>query len=122
MRKMCRTRFQKFLKQRSRTHNHIREFLWMVLKYCSKMIKAPNHGNLRNVDIYAAKLRERLPELLKSLCFIHALYGYPPANSDVNPANSDVHPANSDVDPTNSDVDPANSGVNPANSDETGKS
>jgi hypothetical protein len=77
---MCLQRFEWFLKERSEIHKDIEAFLLMVLEYCLKMEELAEKRETENV--YATTTSISLISLLKSLCFIHALYGYPQANSD----------------------------------------
>ncbi|CAB4044774.1 Hypothetical predicted protein, partial [Paramuricea clavata] len=77
---MCQQRFEWFLKERSEIHKDIEAFLLMVLEYCLKMEELAKKRY--TINVYADKMSDNLISLLKSLCFIHALYGYPQANSD----------------------------------------
>lgn len=74
--------FRGFLKERNRIHEDIKEFLLIVLQCCFNI---EENAEGRNPELKAdltTKIKNSLPSLFESLCFIHALYGYPQANSD----------------------------------------
>lgn len=60
--------FQKFKQQRSKIVKDIELFLTKVLECLNK---------LKEEGLVTIAIGERLDRLIKSLCLIHALYGYP---------------------------------------------
>jgi hypothetical protein len=66
--------FQKFQEEHSSIHKDIVDFVYMVLKCCSTLEK---DFDSNVVSQMFTKTSEKLQSLIKSLCLIHALYGYP---------------------------------------------
>ena len=68
--------FKDFLKERSEILKDIKQFLFMIFRYFVQMEK----------DNFEPEffVTETVCSLLKSLCLIHGLYGYPELNSSEN--------------------------------------
>jgi hypothetical protein len=66
--------FQNFQAQHSGIHKDLEDFVYMVLKCCSALKEKFNHDVVLQMF---TKTSKTLQSLIKSLCFIHALYGYP---------------------------------------------
>ena len=64
-------RYTNFLKERKCILEDIKQFLEMVLIYFGMMENKWGHDRVVNANEKSVKL------LMKSLCLIHALYGYP---------------------------------------------
>jgi hypothetical protein len=67
--------FQKFLEERCSIHKDIKDFLYMVLKCCLKLEETASDSAVSSQKF--TETSEKLQSLIKSLCLIHALYGYP---------------------------------------------
>ena len=68
--------FGNFLKERGEVLKDIKQFLFMIFRYLVQMEK-----NGFKPEFFVT---ETVCSLLKSLCLIHGLYGYPELNPSVN--------------------------------------
>ncbi|XP_028399249.1 uncharacterized protein LOC114522705 [Dendronephthya gigantea] len=72
-------KFNKFLLERSKILDDIKQFLNMVLTFLSQF----PHGKWKKIKKSKGfKVQESLAKLMESLCFMHALYGYPKSNPE----------------------------------------
>ena len=75
-----RSPFISFVKERSRILKDIRQFLFAVLKCCSKIVQAFKEDeklDKEDVDAITTKISRNLYSMIKSLSLLHGLYGYP---------------------------------------------
>jgi hypothetical protein len=71
-----------FTHQRMQIHNDIEQFLLEVLYFCVDYMEKQIKTDKWEIDEkeVATKISKNLESLIKSLCLIHGLYGYPSSN------------------------------------------
>ena len=75
-----RSPFRIFVIERSNILKDIGQFLFAVLKCCSKIVQAFEENaelDKEDVDAITTKISRNLYSMIKSLSLLHGLYGYP---------------------------------------------